>query len=274
MDLVNCKGRLLDLTNPIVMGILNITPDSFFDGGQHTEIEAAKTRAALMISEGATIIDVGGMSSRPNAEIIDVKEELIRVIPIIKAISSVFPDIFISIDTVHSKVAKAAINAGASIVNDISGGNIDKDIWKVCVDNNVAYITMHMQGIPENMQNNPHYNDVVLEVLCSLRDKYSEMKKIGLTDVIIDPGFGFGKSIDQNYTLLKRLASFKILECPVLVGVSRKSMIYKPLNLKPSEALNATTGLHMVALQNGAKILRVHDVKQAVECIKINALLS
>ena len=267
---MNCNGRLISLEEPKVMGILNVTPDSFYDGGSYARIEAAIKRAGIMIAEGASIIDVGGMSSRPGAEIIDTELEAERVIPVIQGVQKSFPNTTISIDTVSSEIAQRAIDVGASIINDISGGSIDKEIWNAAMKNNVPYILMHMKGRPNTMQVNPVYEDVALDVLKYLRDKVFTLRKLGIKDIVIDPGFGFGKTIDQNYNLLGRLSSFKILDCPIMVGLSRKSMIYKLLENNPKDALNGTSAAHMIALRNGAQILRVHDVKEASECIKIH----
>lgn len=269
MNSLNCNGRLLNLDEPVVMGIVNLTPDSFYDGGKHSSIDSALKIVSKMIDDGASIIDLGGMSSRPGAEIIDVEEESQRVLPVLAEINKVFPNLIISIDTVHGIIAQSAIDNGASIINDISGGAIDRSIWEVSKNNNVPYILMHMQGSPNTMQSNPKYGDVGLDILKYLRDKVIKLRKLGINDIIIDPGFGFGKTVDQNYELLSKLSSFRILDCPILVGLSRKSMIHKLLNINPQEALNGTTAAHMIALQNGAKILRVHDVKEARECVLI-----
>ena len=266
---LNCNGKLIDTSTPLVMGVINATPDSFYDGGQYTILESAMNRIEQIVEEGCDIIDIGGMSSKPGAKIIDPQEELKRVLPIISAARIRFPNIPISIDTIHSEVAKSAIDAGANIVNDISGGEVDPKIWDVCIEHSVPYILMHMQGRPENMQDNPTYDDVVFDILNYLKTKVVQLRKRGLKDIILDPGFGFGKTIDQNYSLLKKLSVFKILECPVLIGLSRKSMIYKLLEGTPQSALNGTTAAHMIALMNGAQILRVHDVKEAVECVTI-----
>lgn len=266
---INCKGKLLSLAHPLVMGILNATPDSFFDGGQYDALDAAVAQAGRMLEEGATIIDVGGMSSRPGAKIIETSQELDRVIPIIAAIRQHFPESIISIDTVKAKVAKEAIAAGASIINDISAGDIDSELWTTVAELGVPYILMHMQGKPANMQQAPAYEDVVEEVLDFLIARVGRLKELGIYDVIIDPGFGFGKSVAHNYQLLKKMHVFKILGLPILAGVSRKSMINKVLKIKAKDALNGTTALHMIALQQGAKILRVHDVKPAVETIRL-----
>ena len=269
MSVLNCNGRLLNLEVPVVMGILNVTPDSFYDGGQFNIVEKSLKQVEQMLDEGATIIDIGGMSSRPGAEIISVNEELNRVLPIIKEIHKSFPETILSIDTVHGEVAQKAIDNGASMINDISGGTIDPGIWNVAKENSVPYILMHIKGRPNDMQNNPTYENVSLDILRYLRDKVFQLQNLGVKDIVIDPGFGFGKSIDQNYQLLNRLGSFQLLDCPILVGISRKSMIYKLLESTPQQALNGTSVLHMIALQNGAKILRAHDVQEAVECVRL-----
>lgn len=273
MNSINCNGRLLDLTTPKVMGILNVTPDSFYDGGKYDQVSSALKKVEQFIDEGVDIIDIGGMSSRPGAEMITEDEELKRVLPVIKEICEKHSEQIVSIDTVHSKVAEAAILSGASIVNDISGGNIDSEIYKVCIKYNAPYVLMHMQGIPSHMQDKPEYEDVILDILNEFKTKVDKLERMGLKDVILDPGFGFGKTIEQNYRILERLSSFKILDCPILVGLSRKSMLYKSLDISSKDALNATTAAHMVALRNGARILRVHDVKEAIEAIKIHQLI-
>ncbi|MEM9545952.1 MAG: dihydropteroate synthase [Bacteroidota bacterium] len=231
MKSLNCNGRLLSLEIPMVMGILNVTPDSFYDGGKYTHVEDALEKARGMIEDGATIIDIGGMSSRPGAEIIDPEEEASRVIPVIQGLKGTNSEAIVSIDTVHGQVAQKAIDAGASMINDISGGSIDQEIWKVAKENNVPYILMHMQGKPNTMQDNPQYSNVALDILKYLRDKVFQLRNLGLKDIVIDPGFGFGKTVEQNFELLKKLSSFKILDCPMLVGISRKSMIYKLLDV-------------------------------------------
>lgn len=274
MKSLNCNGRLLSLEIPMVMGILNVTPDSFYDGGKYTHVEDALEKARGMIEDGATIIDIGGMSSRPGAEIIDPEEEASRVIPVIQGLKGTNSEAIVSIDTVHGQVAQKAIDAGASMINDISGGSIDQEIWKVAKENNVPYILMHMQGKPNTMQDNPQYSNVALDILKYLRDKVFQLRNLGLKDIVIDPGFGFGKTVEQNFELLKKLSSFKILDCPMLVGISRKSMIYKLLDVDAENALNGSTAAHMIALQNGATILRAHDVKEAMECIKIYSQVS
>ncbi len=266
---LNCNGQLIDLSDPIIMGVLNVTPDSFFDGGNYEDAKALLQQVEKMILEGAAIIDIGGMSSRPGAELINVEEELNRVIPIIKKIKEHFPEIIISIDTIRSEVARQSVFVGASIINDISAGSIDDEMFKTVAELNVPYILMHMQGKPDNMQENPDYQDVTKNVLDFFIKKVSELRALGVKDIILDPGFGFGKTIEHNYQLLQKFAIFKILDLPLLAGVSRKSMIYKTLNSTPQEALNGTTVLNTFALERGAKILRVHDVKEAKETITL-----
>ena len=266
---INCNGQLISLKKPIIMGILNITPDSFYDGGTNTDISKVIKKAEQMLVEGATILDIGGMSSRPGADIISIEEELNRVIPVITAIIKHFPESILSIDTVQSVVAKAAIEAGASIVNDISAGKIDPEMYTTVAQLGVPYILMHMQGKPKDMQQAPSYEEVQLNVLDFLIEELGKLRALGVKDVVIDPGFGFGKSITHNYQLLKEMHIFKIMEVPILAGLSRKSMIYKVLDCTPQEALNGTSVLNLVALQQGAAILRVHDVKEAMETIRL-----
>ncbi len=262
----------MDLSKPKVMGILNVTPDSFSDGGRYVTKQSALKQALKMIKEGADIIDVGGCSSRPGAEDVSEQEELERVVPIIEAISKEI-SVPISIDTFRSYVAKEAVKAGASLVNDISAGEDDINMIKTVALLKVPYIAMHKKGSPKNMQNNPKYNDVVEGVFTFMLNKKKDCLDAGIKDFIIDPGFGFGKTLEHNYQLLNNLEHFKLLNCAILAGVSRKSMIYKPLGLEPSDAINGTTFLHAIALQNGANILRVHDVKEAVECVQLYQLI-
>lgn len=266
---LNCKGRLLDISTPIVMGILNITPDSFYDGGRYNDLNTILKQAEKMLEEGAKIIDVGGMSSRPGALEVSVNEELERVIPVIKAIRGRFSEAFISIDTVWAKVAQEAVKAGADIVNDISAGSMDEALIPTVGTLNVPYILMHMQGKPQTMQDQPHYEDVATDILDFFIQKIAELRQNDIHDIVLDPGFGFGKTIEHNYTLLKKMSIFQITNLPLLAGISRKSMIYKVLNTTPDKALNGTTALNMIALQNGANILRVHDVREAVEVIDL-----
>ena len=266
---LNCNGQLLDLTDPIVMGILNVTPDSFYDGGKYENENAMLQQVEQMIADGASIIDIGGMSSRPGAEIIDEEEELLRVLPIIQKINQHFPKTIISIDTVKARVAEESVTAGASIINDISAGSIDDKMFPMVAKLGVPYILMHMQGKPEDMQQQPDYQDVTIEVLDFFIEKIGQLRELGVKDIILDPGFGFGKTIEHNYHLLKKLTIFKILDLSLLIGISRKSMIYKVLDSSPQESLNGTTALNTMALERGAKILRVHDVKEAMETITL-----
>ena len=271
---INCKGKLLDLDELAVMGILNLTPDSFFDGGLHHNKQKIVKQVQKMLNDGATIIDIGGYSSRPGAAEVTEEEELNRVIPVIKLLVNEFPDIIISIDTFRSEVAKQAITAGAAIINDISAGNLDANMFSTVKELQVPYIIMHMQGIPATMQTNPTYTNVTLEVIDFFAKKLKELNQLGVNDIIIDPGFGFGKTIEHNYKLLNNLEQFEILEAPILVGFSRKSMINKILNTTPHEALNGTTTLNTLGLSKGARLLRVHDVLEAKQVVELyNTLL-
>jgi dihydropteroate synthase len=271
---MNCKGKLLDLSAPVTMGILNLSPDSFFDGGRYSDETAVLRQAEKMLEEGASILDVGGASSRPGAATITEAEELKRVAPVISALSKRFPEAILSVDSWRAKVAEAAIEAGASIVNDISGGDLDAQMLETVAKLQAPYILMHMQGKPDTMQQNPQYEDVVLEVLDYFIKKVEKLRSLGIHDIVLDPGFGFGKSVEHNYALLRHLGAFKnVLGLPLLAGISRKSMICKPLGVNPKDALNGTTALHVVALQQGANILRVHDVKEAMEVIKLWKML-
>ena len=264
---INCKGKLLNFDSPIVMGILNVTPDSFYDGGNLSNEDKIIEKANQMLSEGATILDVGGYSSKPGATEVSEKEEINRVVPAIKSILSQFPDAILSVDTFRSSVAREAVNAGASIINDISAGDLDKSMFATVRQLQVPYCIMHIQGNPKTMQQNPNYQNVVTEVFYSLSKKVELLKELGVNDILIDPGFGFGKTIEHNYEILNHLNHFSLMNLPILIGVSRKSMIYKVLDNTPSEALNGTTALNSFALMKGANILRVHDVKQAQETI-------
>ena len=266
---INCKGQLIDLTVPKVMGILNITPDSFFDGGKYGNLDDILSHTEKMISEGATFIDIGAYSSRPGAKHISEEQELKRIIPVVAAIQKSFPEALISIDTFRSKVAKACMEKGADIINDISAGKMDSEMFSTIAELQVPYIIMHMKGTPQTMQLNPTYENITTEVMKYFAEKIFELRKLGVNDIITDVGFGFGKTIDHNYKLLANLELFKSLGVPTLVGVSRKSMIYKLFDTSSKEALNGTTAVNTVALMKGASILRVHDVKEAVEAIKI-----
>ncbi len=266
---INCKGQLIDLSTPKVMGILNLTPDSFYDGGKYKDESSVLNHVKEMIDEGATFIDVGAYSSRPNAEDISESEELWRILPIIEMIVKEFPDALISIDTFRSTIAKNCIEAGACIINDISAGKLDDKMFQTVASLHVPYIMMHMKGTPKTMQKLANYNNLFKEILFYFSERIAAARTLGIVDLIVDPGFGFAKTIDQNYELLNQLELFKILELPLQAGLSRKSMVYKPLNLSSKEALNGTTILNTIALQKGASILRVHDVKEAVECVKL-----
>lgn len=269
MFTLNCKGKLLVIDGPKVMGILNITPDSFYSGSRFSNADAILKQTEKMLGEGAFIIDVGGQSTRPGSERISADEELKRVIPVIESILKNFPAAIISIDTYQSKVAKHAVDAGASIVNDISSGDMDAAMIKTVAQLRVPYICMHMKGTPDTMQQNPVYEDVAKEVLDYFIHKIARCREAGIHDIIIDPGFGFGKTIEHNFQLLKKMQALKILGKPILAGLSRKSTVYKTLGITAEDALNGTTALHMIALLNGAGILRVHDVKEATEVIKL-----
>ncbi len=266
---LNCHGKLLDISTPIAMGILNITPDSFFAGSRIKDEKTLLEHAERMITEGVSILDIGGMSSRPGATIIEESEEMRRVLPAIDSVKKAFPSAIISVDTIRASVAKAAVEAGASIVNDISAGNLDEKMFVTVAELGVPYILMHMKATPKTMQEAAIYEDITLEILDFFIEKIGILRGLGVKDIVVDAGFGFGKTLEQNYELLRKLAVFKILDCPMLAGVSRKAMIWKTLNITPVSALNGTTAANMLALINGAKILRVHDVKEAVETIKI-----
>jgi dihydropteroate synthase len=272
MFTLNCTGRLLLIDEPIVMGIINATPDSFFADSQKMSVDGALRKAEQMLNEGATILDIGGQSTKPGSEQVGADEETRRVLPIIEAISKAFPSAYLSVDTFYAAVAKAAVEAGACIVNDVSGGEMDVEMLSTVAALKAPYVCMHMQGKPSDMQTNPTYANVVLDVLDYFIAQKNACKNAGIKDVIFDVGFGFGKTIAHNFQLLKNLATFKMLDAPMLVGLSRKSMIYKSLQTTAEQALNGTTALNSLALQNGANILRVHDVQAAVETIKLYQL--
>ena len=269
MFTLNCKGRILVIDKPIVMGIINATPDSFFGGSRFNGVDEIVAKAEKMLNDGADILDIGGQSTRPGSELISADEEIERVIPAIKAIAKKRPEAFISIDTFYSKVAKAAVDAGASVVNDISAGSMDNKMIATVAELKVPYILMHMKGTPQTMQQNAIYENVTLEVLDHFISKTHELQNAGIVDIIIDPGFGFAKTVDQNFELLKNLSVFKMLDKAIMLGISRKSTIYKTLGVNADEALNGTTVLNTIGLMNGASILRVHDVKEAKEAIKL-----
>ncbi len=269
MFTLNCKGKLLTIDRPIVMGIINITPDSFYTSSRQQAVDGLLRKAEEMLGEGAAILDIGGQSTRPGAEIIGTDAEMERVVPAIAAIHGQFPEAIISVDTFHAAVAITAVEAGAYIVNDVSGGTMDDAMLDTVASLKVPYVCMHMKGNPTIMQKNPQYHDVVKEVLDFFIERIDTCRRVGIHDVIIDPGFGFGKTMAHNFSLLKHLSVFKMLEKPLLLGVSRKSTIYKTLGITADEALNGTTVLNTIGLLNGASILRVHDVKEAVEVVKL-----
>ena len=269
MFTLNCNGRLLHIDKPIVMGIINITPDSFYSGSRYESQDEILNRAAQMINEGATILDIGGQSTRPGSTRLSDLDELERVIKPISSIRKEFPEIFISIDTFYSLVAKEAVRAGADMINDISAGSLDEQLIETVATLKVPYVLMHMKGNPQNMQQQTHYEDVTENVYAFLKKKKAELMNAGIKDIIVDPGFGFGKNISQNFELLKNLSKFKDLESPILLGISRKSFIYKTLGISAADALNGTTVLNTIGLSNGASILRVHDVKAARETIQL-----
>ena len=266
---INCKGQLIDLSTPKVMGILNLTPDSFYDGGRYKNESEILAKVETMLNEGATFVDVGAYSSRPNAEHISEEEELRRIVSIVDLLIKSFPEIMLSIDTFRSEVAKKCIEAGASIVNDISAGTLDEKMLQTVANLHVPYVMMHMRGTPQTMQNLTHYDHLLKDILFYFSERISAARALGIVDIIIDPGFGFAKTIAQNFELLNNLELFKMLELPILVGLSRKSMIYKTLEISVNDALNGTTVLHTVSLHKGSSILRVHDVKEAMECIRL-----
>ncbi len=266
---LNLNGKIVEINEPKVVGILNVTPDSFHSGSRVSSVEQAIRQAGKMIEEGAFMLDIGAASSRPGAGEVPVTEELDRILPVIEALTANFPETPVSADTYRSEVARAAVEAGAAAINDISAGDLDNRMIATVAGLGVPYIIMHMQGTPETMQHNPQYEDVVTEVLDKLAEKVNQCAAAGINDIIVDPGFGFGKTVEHNYRLLKYLNRLALTGCPVMVGISRKSMINKVLGTRPAEALNGTTALHMIALLNGADFLRVHDVKEAVECVKI-----
>lgn len=271
---INCRGTLLDLTSPVIMGILNITPDSFYEASRIHSTEKLLKQVEQMLEEGATILDIGGASSRPGATAISLEEERQRVIPTIQLIAQHFPEALLSVDTYRAHIAQEAINAGAHLVNDISASNIEEDLLDVVAKNKVPYVLMHMQGTPQNMQQAPHYEDLLVNIMDFFIQKIAVLKDKGIQDIILDVGFGFGKTLEHNYYLLNHLKDYQLLNLPMLVGISRKSMIWKALGSSPKEALNGTTALHMIALQQGANILRVHDVKAAKEAIQLHKLLA
>ena len=266
---INCNGKLISLDQPKIMGILNITPDSFYDGGKYKDESSILNQVEKMLNDGATFIDVGSYSTRPGALEVDEAIELKRILPIVSLILQRFPKAILSIDTFRSKVAKECIGNGAAIINDISAGLQDEKMLPTVAKLNVPYIMMHMRGTPQNMQQHTDYDDILKEVLSFFSERLVAAKSLGIKDIIVDPGFGFAKNLEQNYELLKQMEIMNFVEHPILAGISRKSMIYKTLKTTADQALNGTTALHMVCLQKGANILRVHDVKEALECVKL-----
>lgn len=270
-----CGGDIIDLSTPKVMGILNLTPDSFYDGGKLKDEKALLTQAEKHLNEGATFLDLGAVSTRPNAENVALKEELNRILPAVEVLSKNFPSARLSIDTYRAKVAEQTVNAGAHMINDISGGTIDEAMFEIIAKLQVPYVLMHINGTPQTMQSLAQYENVTQDVFQFLLERSQTLKQLGVHDVILDPGFGFAKDLKQNYQLMREMDQLQKIGLPVLVGISRKSMINKVLNTKAAEALNGTTALNTFALQKGASILRVHDVKEAMECVKISeAMLS
>ncbi len=270
---LNCKGNKIDLSIPKVMGILNITPDSFYDGGKFNSKKAILKQTKKMLKHGATFIDIGAYSSRPNALHISEDVELKRIIPIIELLVKEFPKILISVDTFRSNVADQSIKAGACMINDISGGSLDNNMFKIVAKHQVPYILMHMKGTPQNMQQNPTYENIIEEIMTYFTKKIKKLQQLKVQDIVLDVGFGFGKTIAHNYKILSKLEEFQKLGFPILAGMSRKSMLYKLLESNPTKMLNATSVVNTIALQKHAQILRVHDVKEAIECIKIVAQL-
>lgn len=266
---LNCKGYLIDLTHPKVMGVLNSTPDSFYDGGKYRDEKSILSQTEKMLNEGATFIDLGAYSSRPGADAVSEDEELNRILPILGLLLKAFPEIMLSIDTFRSKVAKHCLEAGAALINDISAGQLDENMLTIIAKYQVPYTMMHIRGTPKTMVKQTDYEHLLVDILKYFSERIAQARKLEIIDIIVDPGFGFAKTLEQNYELLSKLELFQNLDLPILAGLSRKSMIYKALHTTPENALNGTTALNMVALMNGANILRVHDVKEAMECITL-----
>ena len=267
---INIKGNLLDLNKPKIMGILNVTPDSFFDGGLYNTEKKVDIQVMKMIEDGMDILDVGGYSSRPGAKEISIDEEIDRVIPVVKFIRKEYPELILSVDTFRSEVARNCLDLGIDIINDISAGCIDKNILDVVAEYNCPYIMMHMKGTPQTMQINPEYDNLIKELLIFFAKRIYLAREKGIIDIIVDPGFGFGKTLDHNYTIIKKIENFKLLDLPILVGISRKSFITKQLDINKKDSLNGTTALNMYFLEKKINILRVHDVKEAKECIMLH----
>ena len=267
---INIKGNLLDLNKPKIMGILNVTPDSFFDGGLYNTEKKVDIQVTKMIEDGMDILDVGGYSSRPGAKEISINEEIDRVIPVVKFIRKTYPELILSVDTFRSEVARNCLDLGIDIINDISAGCIDKNILDVVAEYNCPYIMMHMKGTPQTMQINPEYENLIKELLIYFAKRIYLAREKGIIDIIVDPGFGFGKTLDHNYTIMKKIENFKLLDLPILVGISRKSFITKQLDIDKKDSLNGTTALNMYFLEKNINILRVHDVKEAKECVMLH----
>ena len=267
---INIKGNLLDLNKPKIMGILNVTPDSFFDGGLYNTEKKVDIQVTKMIEDGMDILDVGGYSSRPGAKEISVNEEIDRVVPVVKFIRKTYPELILSVDTFRSEVARDCLDLGIDIINDISAGCIDKNILDVVAEYNCPYIMMHMKGTPQTMQVNPEYENLIKELLIYFAKRIYLAREKGIIDIIVDPGFGFGKTLDHNYTIMKKIENFKLLDLPILVGISRKSFITKQLDIDKKDSLNGTTALNMYFLEKNINILRVHDVKEAKECVMLH----
>lgn len=266
---INCKGQLIDLSIPKVMGILNVTPNSFFDGGKYSNETELISRVEKMLIDGATFIDVGAYSSKPNAEFVSEEDEISRIVPVVNLLQKHFPEIILSIDTFRAEVAKVCIENGAAIINDISAGILDKKMLETIAEYKVPYIMMHMKGTPQTMDTFAEYDDIIKEMLFYFSERIAAARLLGINDLIVDPGFGFAKTLEQNFDVMQKLELFQMLELPLLAGISRKSMIYKTLDVNAEMALNGTTVLNTIALTKGAKILRVHDVKEAVECVRL-----
>ena len=269
MKTINCKGNLIDLSTPKVMGVMNLTPDSFYDGGKLTSKKEILLQANKMLKEGATFLDLGAYSSRPGAQFVSEKEEMHRLLPVIKILLDEFPETLLSIDTFRSNVANESIYAGASLINDISAGTLDDHMFKIIAQHQVPYVMMHMRGTPETMMQNTDYRDLTKEVIYYFSERIAKARSFGINDLIVDPGFGFSKTLDQNYELFNDLELFRHLNVPLLIGISRKSMIQKKIKTTAADSLNGTTALHAIAIQKGVSILRVHDVKEAFETINL-----
>ena len=271
---LNIGGKLLDLSTPQVMGILNVTPDSFYSGSRVVQTEEAYKKAERMLSEGASLLDIGGHSTRPGADAVSEEEEIKRVLPVVEMLQKRFPKAILSIDTFRASVARQAVEAGAHIINDIAGGNLDTAMFETVASLNVPYILMHSRGTPQTMKSLNHYDHLVTDIVRELQAKIYQLQQLGVKDIVADMGFGFAKNADQNYILLRELKTFQLLNVPLLIGLSRKSMIWRKLDITPDQSLNGTTVLNTVALMNGADILRVHDVKEAIEAVKLIQLLN